>query len=181
MASISRDPVSKKYHIHFRFGGKQYEKSLKTTNQKEASTKMGSIENLLLAMEQGHREVPAQEDLWPYLFSGGQLKKKISSQKTFTLEQLFTDYLENLPVGRLEPNTLLTHRIHKKHLFACEAKNRRSDHHAVEAPAVHQWSGQGRQNPGDHQEGDCDLSRGVELGEGPQPFSRRGTYSRPEV
>jgi hypothetical protein len=34
MASLSQDPKSKTYRIHFRVGTKQYQKSLKTTDAK---------------------------------------------------------------------------------------------------------------------------------------------------
>ena len=36
VATISRDPASKKYRIHFCYGGKQFQKSLKAKDLTEA-------------------------------------------------------------------------------------------------------------------------------------------------
>jgi hypothetical protein len=43
-ASISQDPASKTHRIHVRYGGKQFQKSAKTTDETEAVAAQGRIE-----------------------------------------------------------------------------------------------------------------------------------------
>jgi len=43
VAALTQDPKSKMYRILFWFGGRLYHKSLKTTEEKAANAKKGSI------------------------------------------------------------------------------------------------------------------------------------------
>jgi integrase len=117
VAALSQDPKSKTYRILFWFGGKQYHKSLKTTDKEDAEAKKGSIEEVLQAMERGWTPVPSPDKFWPFLFSGGKLDAKPSVPDLLTLERLFTRYEEEMPPGTMEANSLDTFRLHRKHLL----------------------------------------------------------------
>src|SRR5437879_6372870 len=108
VAALSQDPKSKTYRILFWFGGKQYHKSLKTTDQREAEAKKGSIEEMLLGMERGWIQVPPPDRFWPSLFSGGKLDAKPSVPDVLTLDRLFARYEQEMPPGTMEANSLGT-------------------------------------------------------------------------
>jgi integrase len=105
------------YRILFWFGGKQYHKSLKTTNKDDAEAKKGGIEESLQAMEKGWIPIPPPDKFWPFLFSGGKLEAKPSVADVFTLDRLFNRYEQEMPPGTMEANSLDTFRLHKKHLL----------------------------------------------------------------
>jgi hypothetical protein len=118
VASVSRDPKCGVYRVHFRFGVKQYQKSLKTTDGGEAEAMKGRIEETLLAIDKGWLTPPADPDaFWPFVFSGGKLESKPTFKEVLTLERLFAKYEEHLPPGTLEDNSLETHKLHKEHLL----------------------------------------------------------------
>ena len=71
MASLSQDPVSKTYRIHLRYGGKQFPKSLKTTDETEAQALKTRIALTLRDLETGRLAVPAGADWWEFVFSDG--------------------------------------------------------------------------------------------------------------
>ena len=67
MASFRKDEKSGVYRIHFWFGGKQYQKSLKTSDAGEAEATTGAIAESLGAMEKGWIAVPPADKFWPAL------------------------------------------------------------------------------------------------------------------
>jgi integrase len=103
----------------FRFGqpSRQFQKSLKTTDEKKAESEKGRIEGFLQAIKQGYVTVPPNADFWTFVFSGGKLEDKPSVQEVLTLEKLFAHYEEQMPPGTMEDNSLGTFRLHKKHLL----------------------------------------------------------------
>src|SRR5262249_32616239 len=108
MASINQDPKSKIFRILFWYGGKQFHKSLKTADRKEAEAVKGRIEEALLAIERGWTKVPPHADLWQFIFSGGRREAKPALADVLTLERLFARYEELLPTGTIEANSLST-------------------------------------------------------------------------
>lgn len=117
MATISQDPASKKYRIHFRFGGKQFQKSLKTTDQKEAEAALGRIDLTLRELENGRMTLPEGADFWTYVFTDGQRTQKVAAPTVVTLAEMFDRYEQEMPPGAMEGNSLETHRHHSKHLL----------------------------------------------------------------
>jgi integrase len=119
MASIHRDPHSGTYCIMFRFGRppRQFRKSLKTADEKQAFSEKGRIEDFLRAIEKGHVTVPPEADFCQFVWSGGRLEDKPSVPKVLTLEGLFAQYEGALPPGTMEENSLATCRLHKSHLL----------------------------------------------------------------
>jgi hypothetical protein len=70
-ASIHRDSKSKNYLLMFRYSGKQYQKSLKTTDEVTAELLKGKIKLTILELERGRRTLPEGSDLWEFLESDG--------------------------------------------------------------------------------------------------------------
>src|SRR5947209_8397606 len=117
MASISRDNASGKYRIHFYYGGRQVQKSLKTTDENKALELKGRVERMLGDLESGFRKLPEGADWWLYVFTGGEQTQKAVAPTVVTLDQLFTRYEQEMPPGSMEENSLVTYRLHKKHLL----------------------------------------------------------------
>jgi integrase len=117
MASLSQDPASKVYRIHYRYGGKQHQKSLKTTVARDAESLKGRIEETLQAIERGYVSFPPNADPWQFLLSGGKREAKLAVSVAFTLKDLFDRYEKETPPGTLEPNSWATEKLHRKHLL----------------------------------------------------------------
>jgi integrase len=117
VAALSHDAKSGFFRILFRVGGKQYHKSLKTTDLKTAEAIKGRIEETLEGIERGWVTIPPHADLWQFLFSGGKREAKVAVPEVLTLKKLFDRYEEQLPAGSMEDNSLETNKLHRKHLL----------------------------------------------------------------
>lgn len=117
VATISRDPASKKYRIHFRFGGQQFHKSLKTTDETQAKAALGRIELTLRELENGRMTLPEGADFWIFVFTDGKRTEKAVAPTVVTLGEMFDRYEQEMPAGAMEGNSLDTHRHHSKHLL----------------------------------------------------------------
>jgi integrase len=117
MASIRQDPASKVYRISFRFGGKQYQKSLETTDETEANAALGRIELVLRELKTGRKTLPEGAEFWTFLFTDGQRTQRLAAPTVVTLGEMFDRYEQEMPAGAMEGNSLDTHRHHSKHLL----------------------------------------------------------------
>ena len=117
MASLSFDEVSGNARIHFRFAGKQIQKSLKTNDRKKAASMKAQIEEMLHDLERGRTELPANADLWEFLKSGGIREQKLRFEDVLTLEGLFKWYFDQVLQGTKEPKTLSTEHVHERHFL----------------------------------------------------------------
>jgi hypothetical protein len=115
MASLSQDAVSKTYRIHFRYGGKQFQKSLKTSHRRDAEARRGCISQTLEDIERGRLIVPPDADIWEFIKSDGKRDQKTVLPAVSTLGGLFDWYFSQQLPGGKEANTLTTERIHAKH------------------------------------------------------------------
>src|SRR3954452_9081242 len=94
MAWLDFDTASKRFRIAFRYGGRQYKKSLKTKDRKEAETIKGGVEKTLMRLEQGLLELPSGADLLTFLLSDGKTTEKPGAPEVFTLQNLVDRYLQ---------------------------------------------------------------------------------------
>jgi hypothetical protein len=117
VAAIHCNPKSGFWRISFRFGGKQYQKSLKTDDEKKAQGWKAQIEENLHDLERGRRVLPATADLWAFIRSGGKLEAEPAVAEALTLEKLFARYEEQMPAGTMEANSRATCRLHQNHLL----------------------------------------------------------------
>jgi integrase len=123
MASLSRDQ-SGNYHIHFRYGDRQYHKSLKTADEKTAVGTKGRIELTLRDLELGRLVLPAGADFWQFVLSDGKLNNKPRVDKPMTLGDLFEWYFANQTAGAKEAKTLETERLHSRHFLRLLGKTK---------------------------------------------------------
>ena len=115
MAWLEREP-SGQFHVRFRIGSRKFKRSLKTKSESEAETRRVRLEETIQLVESGRLTVPAHVDLPTYLLSDGRLEQPLAVPNTATLGRLFDEYIESLPEGSMETNSLYTAKIHMNHL-----------------------------------------------------------------
>lgn len=106
--------VGKAYHAAFRVGRTEYTHSLRTTDRKEAETRLGVIRDTLYRLENKTLTLPAGVDPKAFVLSGGREGQvQASEADRLTLGRLSTLYLDGF---QGEPNTKATAGIHFRHL-----------------------------------------------------------------
>jgi len=103
------------YHLVFRFGGRRFKKALKTTQTGQAEAARIRLDENLRLVTAGRLVIPEGADIPTFLLSDGKLNDKPSLSAPFTLSRLFREYLEQLPDGNMESNSLYTAKIHMAH------------------------------------------------------------------
>ena len=116
MAWLEKDP-SGMFHLSFRFGGRKFRRTLKTTDADTAHARKTQLEETVRLVENGRIEIPKDADVGTFLLSDGKHKRKIVVADDLTLKQLFTKFFDALPNGNLESSTINGMHIHKRHLF----------------------------------------------------------------
>ncbi|MCA9014466.1 MAG: site-specific integrase [Planctomycetaceae bacterium] len=111
------------YQISFRFAGQRYKKSLKTKEESKAEARKTRIEETIQLVEQGRLDLPENVDIPTFLLSDGKLTNKPKIAKPLSIADVFDQYLESLPEGALEENSLYTAKIHMKHHKAILGSN----------------------------------------------------------
>ena len=115
MAWLEQDSHSARYKVCFRFGGKRFKRSTKTTDRKEAEAIAGGVERTLLRIEQGLLQLPPTVDLLSFVFSDGNQAEKPKIPTTQTLGALREQFLQVHALGAMEQNSLDTVKVHLKH------------------------------------------------------------------
>jgi integrase len=123
VSSLSQDQ-SGNFHVHFRFSGKQFHKSLKTKDEKTAAAMRGRIDLTLRDLELGRLALSPGADFWQFLQSDGKLDAKPRVEKAMTLEALFKWYFDNQTLGAKEAKTLETERLHSRHFLRLLGKTK---------------------------------------------------------
>lgn len=116
MASLRQSPRSGRYLVVFRYGGRQYQRSLKTTDPKSAASACARVEDTLRLIEQGRLEIPADVDPADFILADGRLTKPRPTAAPLTIKQLFATYRETLPEAAKEKLTIAGEDIHIAHL-----------------------------------------------------------------
>jgi hypothetical protein len=116
MASVSRHPETGIYRIQFRYGGRQFQKSLGTTKAVKADAMKAQVEETLPDLLRGRLTLPSGADLWVFLRSGGKFDKKPELPKLMTLGRPFELCDAKLTEGAKEASTRRVERIHAAHL-----------------------------------------------------------------
>lgn len=118
MAWIQQDP-SGNFHISFRFGGRKFKRSLKTTVPKQAQLKKMRMEETIALVEAGRIVLPPNSDVPTFLLSEGKLETKHVVQLR-TLDDLSEQFFKAIPTDGLEEGTIKMMQIHvrtlKRHL-----------------------------------------------------------------
>jgi integrase len=120
MATIIKDSRSGFWRLAFRYGEKQFTRSLKTKDEREAEAILGQVEATLAAIRHGWVTVPEGADPGTFIVSGGKLERKPGppppGPAAATIGDLLAAYEGSLPVGAKAANTLRTEKIHRRHV-----------------------------------------------------------------
>jgi integrase len=122
MAWLYQDPLSRNFKVCFRFRGRSYKKSLKTTNRQDAEIILGGVKRTLLRLEQNLLELPPDADVLTFVLSDGKQAEKPSRPQVVTLQDLIDGYTAACSVGAMEENSLDTTKMHLRHFVATLGK-----------------------------------------------------------
>lgn len=105
------------FHIAFRFLGRRYRRTLKTSDRREADRLLARVEDNLCLVERGRIVIPNDVDVASFLLSDCRIAGPAAKRVTVeTLTQLFAVYFERVGVDKLERSTLQGMGIHRDHL-----------------------------------------------------------------
>lgn len=114
MASIEQRGRS--FRVVFRYHGRRFARSLRTSDEKQATATLARLEDNLRRVELGTLSVPEGSDVATFLLSDGRRSAKRERSEIRTLSQLLSSYFENIPPDSLEETTLNGMRTHRRHL-----------------------------------------------------------------
>lgn len=103
------------YRVVFRYAGKKYSHSLRTSNRREAEVLLGGVDKTLMRLGQGLVELPPGADIVSFVLTDGVRTHKPKAAEVVTLETLIQRYRDNLPAGTMEENSLQTVLLHMNH------------------------------------------------------------------
>lgn len=124
MASIRKDQRSGNYMICFRFQGRHYQRSLRTSNLKSAKGTLARTEETIQLITTGRMVVPSEVDPGEFILSDGRVINTQQEQPPIRLGEMFGTYFESLPNMAKEESTLSGEHLHVKHLLRHLGKSR---------------------------------------------------------
>jgi hypothetical protein len=102
--------------VSFRLGGRQYHKSLKTTDRKKAEAIKSNIESALGAIASGYLTPPEySRDLWEFLKTGGRRDRELRQERSLTLSGLVKWREDTIAPDKKSTETTRIERIHLNH------------------------------------------------------------------
>ena len=116
MAHLEHDDASDRYRIRFRYGGREYKRSLRTADAIEANSILSRVEDTIRLLERGRLEMPPNADPGQFILSDGKLNAKPVQSPAITLKELFSQYHETLLDGAKASVTIDGEKIHHQHL-----------------------------------------------------------------
>ena len=103
------------YVARFRYAGKEYKKSLKTTRRTDAEAAMHAVERAIHGLTTGLLQVPPGVDPGDFILSGGTLKQPVGRRiRTLSLTALIDDYLAHQ--SHKASSTSYTEGVHLRNL-----------------------------------------------------------------
>ena len=124
MASIRQHPESDYFYASFRFGGRQFTKSLKTKQRRLAISHRARIEETIRLLKSGRIQIPHGVDPGAFILSDGMATADQKLPERVTLSSMFEFYRNSLPDGAKEENTLKGEKRHCEHLERIIGKSR---------------------------------------------------------
>lgn len=119
MASQQFDPKTGKARVFFRFGGRQYNRTVKVKSERAADALCETVDQAIAAVERGSLTLPPGADLVTFLISGGTVVQSVARAavpKALTLEDLFARYRTE-PPPHLETSTRRMQEIHFRRIL----------------------------------------------------------------
>lgn len=109
------------WRIRFRFSGRQYYRSLDTSDGKRALRIKGQVEETLELLKRGRIALPegaTADEAGMFIMSGGRIAKEpTASTKGRSLKKVTGLYFEALPEGAKADSSLCTEKTHTGHLL----------------------------------------------------------------
>lgn len=118
MAWLEQHPTSGRFKICFRWGGKQFKKTVKTTNRSDAEAILIRLEENIGLVERGRLQLPPDADIATFLLSDGKITQPPKVEpppKPLSLGELRDLYVKVLSCGPMEAGSLKTTQMHLKH------------------------------------------------------------------
>ena len=123
MASLQ--VISGHYHICFRFNGRRFKRSLKTSRPDHADARRVRLEETIRLVETGRLDIPDDvSDIARFLLADGKAAKSKSRRNGHAtpppqtlLKQVFDKFFAAIPAGNLEESTLKGMHRHEGHLL----------------------------------------------------------------
>ena len=105
------------YRIAFRFGGRQFKRTLKTDKERAAIAALARVDDNLRRLELGQVVLPPGADITTFILSDGRVEKRsvLKAIGFSTLGALLDEFLRTLPAGSFEATTEHCLRIHIRH------------------------------------------------------------------
>ncbi|MFT4559990.1 MAG: integrase [Planctomycetaceae bacterium] len=105
------------FHLGFRYSGRIFRTSLKTTERRVANAAVCRVDENLRLVEMGRLAIPTDtRELATYLLSDGKLSEKPVLPDVVSLSEVFDAYRLAMSDGSMESNSLATIKIHANHL-----------------------------------------------------------------
>jgi integrase len=125
MAWLEQHPTSGRFKICFRWGGKKFKKTVKTTSLSDAEIALARFNENLNLLERGRMELPPGADIGTFLLSDGKLNGQptASPPTLLTLGDLRDAYVEVHSNGAMEENSLATVCMHLRHIIGTLGKS----------------------------------------------------------
>ncbi len=114
MASLEKRGTA--YRVVFRYGGRKYNRSLRTGSEKAAQAALARLEDNLHRVAMGTLVPPDDADLALFLLSDGRVARQAPRSDIQSLSQLFDAYRANLANDSVEPSTLRAVDVAIRHL-----------------------------------------------------------------
>jgi integrase len=125
MAWLEKHPTSGHFKICFRWGGRKFKKTVKTTSRRDAETALARFNDNLNLLERGRLELPLGADLATFLLSDGKLAGQSPAMplpQVLTLVELSDLYIAVHSNEAMEENSLDTVRMHLRHVITTLGK-----------------------------------------------------------
>ena len=104
------------WRVRFRFGGRQFYRSLETDNDKTAAGMLATVEETLGLLKTGRLTISSDvEDIGAWIVSGGKVTAKPKAKEIHPLKDVVDDYFTSTPAGAKSPNSAATERTHLAH------------------------------------------------------------------
>lgn len=119
MASFNFDPKTGKARVFFRYGGRQFNKTIKIGTARAAEGMRATIEETITDLQRGRLTLPPEADVTAFLLSGGKLTESPAARaikKSLSLADLFDEYRAD-PPPHLEASTRKIQEIHFRRLL----------------------------------------------------------------
>jgi len=116
MASLFLDPLSCRFYVRFRYGGRTFKRSLKTSDLKRARGTVARVDETLALLHSGRLEMPVDADPAVFILSDGKRTDQVVERPVHSLGDLFDAYRQQRIPGVKEANTVKTEELHMRHL-----------------------------------------------------------------